>query len=137
MLSLLLSIAASATTLAAQPQTPAPTAIHLPAGFRATVYARGLDHPTAMAFGPDGRLYVTEDVGDVVISAPGSKAPKLFQSGLKTPLGLVWKDKTLYVSEQGRMEAFGLGEQYPVADNSTNEGRQLNRRVELTLVPLT
>jgi outer membrane protein OmpA-like peptidoglycan-associated protein len=36
-----------------------------------------------------------------------------------------------------RMEAFGLGERYAVADNSTPEGRQLNRRVELTLVPLT
>jgi outer membrane protein OmpA-like peptidoglycan-associated protein len=36
-----------------------------------------------------------------------------------------------------RMEAFGLGEGYPVADNSTPAGRQLNRRVELTLVPLT
>jgi glucose/arabinose dehydrogenase len=28
--------------------------------------------------------------------------------GLRTPLGLVWKGPTLYVSEQGRMEAFGL-----------------------------
>ena len=36
-----------------------------------------------------------------------------------------------------RTEAFGLGEAYPVADNSTPQGRQLNRRVELTLVPLT
>jgi outer membrane protein OmpA-like peptidoglycan-associated protein len=36
-----------------------------------------------------------------------------------------------------RMEAFGLGERYAVADNATAEGRQLNRRVELTLVPLT
>jgi outer membrane protein OmpA-like peptidoglycan-associated protein len=36
-----------------------------------------------------------------------------------------------------RIESFGLGEKYPVADNTTAEGRQLNRRVELTLVPLT
>ena len=36
-----------------------------------------------------------------------------------------------------RIMTLGLGEQYPVADNGTASGRQLNRRVELTLVPLT
>ncbi len=36
-----------------------------------------------------------------------------------------------------RIIQIGLGEAWPVADNSTTTGRQLNRRVELTLVPLT
>lgn len=46
-----------------------------------------------------------------------------------------------YLSAQGvnsqRMIRLGLGEQYPVADNATAEGRQRNRRVEITVVPLT
>jgi len=36
-----------------------------------------------------------------------------------------------------RMTAVGVGESHPVATNDTDAGRQLNRRVELTLVPLT
>jgi outer membrane protein OmpA-like peptidoglycan-associated protein len=36
-----------------------------------------------------------------------------------------------------RIMTMGYGESRPIADNTTDQGRQLNRRVELTLVPLT
>jgi outer membrane protein OmpA-like peptidoglycan-associated protein len=36
-----------------------------------------------------------------------------------------------------RMITIGMGEAMPIADNSSTDGRQANRRVELTLVPLT
>lgn len=46
-----------------------------------------------------------------------------------------------YLSAQNiirdRIITVGMGESRPVADNTTSNGRQLNRRVELTLVPLT
>lgn len=36
-----------------------------------------------------------------------------------------------------RLITLGMGELRPVADNSTSAGRQANRRVEITMVPLT
>jgi len=46
-----------------------------------------------------------------------------------------------YLRSQGiapvRIETYGLGLTRPIASNATASGRQLNRRVELTLVPLT
>lgn len=36
-----------------------------------------------------------------------------------------------------RLLTLGMGESRPVADNSTTDGRQANRRVEITMVPLT
>ena len=46
-----------------------------------------------------------------------------------------------YLSGQGiidqRLITLGMGEARPIADNSTSAGRQANRRVEITMVPVT
>ncbi len=46
-----------------------------------------------------------------------------------------------YLTAQGvqpvRVAAYGYGERYPIASNETAEGRAMNRRVELTLMPVT
>ncbi len=46
-----------------------------------------------------------------------------------------------YLIDQGvnynRVAEHGLGSSHPIASNATEEGRQINRRVEITLVPIT
>jgi glucose/arabinose dehydrogenase len=82
--------------------------VSVPAGFRVETFARGLAHPTAMAFGPDGRIYVTQDGGTLVAIRRGTRSPQVLVRGLRTPLGLAWSGSKLFVSEQGRLERFEL-----------------------------
>jgi glucose/arabinose dehydrogenase len=86
----------------------AAAAIRVPKGFHASVYATGLTHPTAMAFGPDGRLYVTEDIGAVVAVDRQTRRPVGFLTGLPTALGLVWHDRTVFVSVSGGIRSARL-----------------------------
>ncbi len=75
-------------------------------GFATYLYARALDRPTAMALGPDGRLYVTEASGRlVVVPFPGSP-PDILLTGLPTPLGLAWRDDDLFVSARGSVLSY-------------------------------
>lgn len=83
-------------------------AIHVPSGYSVATWATGLEHPTALSFGPDRRLYVSEDVGKVVSVSRGTARPRPFASGLTVPLGLLWRGQTLYVSESGRVQTLTL-----------------------------
>jgi glucose/arabinose dehydrogenase len=88
-----------------RPLPPAP-GISVPDGFRAEIYAAGLNKPTAMAYGPDGRLYVAEHTsGKIVATGPGSCRPKQLLRGFETPLGLAWVGNRLYVSSEGRVDS--------------------------------
>ncbi|MDQ6885450.1 MAG: hypothetical protein M3077_14635, partial [Candidatus Dormibacteraeota bacterium] len=107
----------SATASPSPSPTPTPTpppnlaragGIAVPAGFVAYRYAAGLGTSTAMAFGPDERLYVTNAAGSVAVVASPGAAPQTLVSGLPTTLGLVWRGNDLFVSVRGAVRAFTL-----------------------------
>jgi glucose/arabinose dehydrogenase len=51
----------------------------LPSGFSQTTFATGITAPTAMAFAPDGRLFVLEQDGDIrVVATDGTLLPTPF-----------------------------------------------------------
>ena len=45
--------------------------VNMPAGFNRSTYASGLTPPTAMAFAPDGRLFVCQQNGAIRVIPPG------------------------------------------------------------------
>ena len=104
-----LSLAAILAGAVLAPSAGAPAVqIVVPPGFAVSTFASGLEHPTAMAWGPDGRLYATEDTGLLVASRRGSRKPVVVARRLRTPLGLAWRGRSLYVSEQGRLSRYTL-----------------------------
>jgi glucose/arabinose dehydrogenase len=93
--------------------------VRVPPGFHVGIFARGLAHPTALAWGPRRLLYATEDGGTLVATARGSTHPRVVATGLRTPLGLAWWGRTVFVSEQGRLERLTLGAAGRATDRAT------------------
>jgi glucose/arabinose dehydrogenase len=96
--------------------TPALTSIgnglQGPAGLQATIFARGLTHAAALAFDPEGRLWVATAAytysgtdGVYVVDRAGA-TPTLVVTGLRTPLGLLWYEGSLYVASTSRVDAY-------------------------------
>ena len=106
------SCAAKAST------TSGPSLVDIGAGLRgvrglhATVYATGLPHATAMAFDPQGRLWVaTADYSDagtdgVYFVPRAGSTPVPVVTALHTPLGLLWIGDTLSVASRERVDAY-------------------------------
>ena len=96
------------TPLPPPPSLPAAGGINVVAGFSAYTYARGAGATTAMAFGPDGRLYVTTGGGSIaVVASPGAGAQTLV-SGLPTALGVAFRGNLLIVSVRGSVRTYQL-----------------------------
>jgi glucose/arabinose dehydrogenase len=108
----------------ALPAAGAPLGIQVPPGFQVETFASGLTQPTAMAYGPDGRIYVTQTGRTLVAIRRGTTRPRVLVRGLRTPLGLAWRGHTLFVSEQGRLERLTL-----------RNGRLVGRRVVVKGLP--
>lgn len=103
--------------------SPAP-ALQVCCGFTAELYASGLERPTALAFGPDGLLYATQETGELAVVGRGSTKPRVVARGFATPLGLAWVRSTLYVSAQGSVTRLVL-----------RDKRVLTRRKIVTRLP--
>ena len=70
---LVISFAASPSVLTSNLVLPTPAAAAtVPAGFTDTVVASGMTNPTAMAFAPDGRLFVAQQGGALRVIKNGS-----------------------------------------------------------------
>jgi glucose/arabinose dehydrogenase len=94
----------------------AATAVKVPSGYRVEVFARGLERPTAMVFGPRGVLYVTQESGEVVSIRRGAR-PRVILRGFRTPLGLDWHRGALFVSAQGTLWRIERGERRAIVRN--------------------
>src|SRR5881296_477996 len=95
-------------------QPPAPKApgeipvdkIKVPPGFKAELWAHGINNARAMTWGDKGTLFVSSRVaGNVyaVVDKGGQREVKVVAKGLNLPNGVAFKDGTLYVAEVSRI----------------------------------
>lgn len=105
----------------------------MPNGFVADVYASGLERPTALAFGPDGLLYATQETGEVVAVGRGSSRPRVLARGFETPLGLTWVGSTLYVSARGYVSRLAVRGKSVVSRRKIVRGLPFGRHQQDTI----
>lgn len=104
----LVALAAPGDATAPSAAATAARALDVPRGYRAEIWARGLSRPTALAFGPDGRLYAAQESGEIVAMRRRARRPRVVARGFRTPLGLAWYGRTLFVSAQGSLARLRL-----------------------------
>ncbi|UFP96472.1 PQQ-dependent sugar dehydrogenase [Gloeobacter morelensis] len=106
--------------------------IDLPPGFSIGIFAQGLDRPRAVAFAPNGDLFVTEIGAGRVSVLPdrdgNGKADRrvTFAGKLDDPHGLAFYNSHLYIGETGKVA------RYPYQSGQL-EGR--NRQVVVNNLP--
>ena len=101
---------------------PSKRTITLNAGFSWDIYAQGtMDNPTAIAFGPDGKLYIADIAGSLWVASDvngDNKTDQLerFADGFKLLVGLAWRGDELFTASSGKIEALRDSDGDGVAD---------------------
>src|SRR5262249_4399958 len=101
------------------PHTPPPApkaaseipinSIKVPAGFKAELWASGIDNARSMTWGDKGTLFVSSRLpGNVyaVVDRNGQREVKVIAKGLQQPNGVAFKDGTLYLAEISRITKY-------------------------------
>jgi glucose/arabinose dehydrogenase len=102
------------STLAPIAQPPAPKApgeipvdkIKVPAGFKVSLWAHGINNAREMVWGDKGTLFVSSRVaGNVyaLVDKGDSREVKVIAKGLNLPNGIAFKNGTLYIAEVSRI----------------------------------
>lgn len=77
--------------------------VRVPEGFKANIFAEGLNGPRFIAFGPDGELYVADRTNDRIVVLPDEDGDgtadrvQVFAEGLNSPHSLVFHEGAWYV----------------------------------------
>jgi glucose/arabinose dehydrogenase len=125
-LGLLVAALGMAAPAAAEEKTFGPPSV--PEGFHIKPVVANLHHPTRLAFGPDRRLYVAQQTGEVVAVTleAGKEAARdqVAQAKLHL-LGIALKDDKLWVSDTGAIAVY----------TRTPDGRYADRREIVKDVP--
>ena len=82
----------------------------VPAGFHTAVLASGLYQPTALAVGPDHRVYIAQENG--VVDVESTVGVQTIASGFGVILGLTWHAHQLYVSSTGEIAVLTPSRKY-------------------------
>jgi glucose/arabinose dehydrogenase len=102
------------STLAPIAQPPAPKAageipvdkIKVPAGFKVSLWAHGINNAREMVWGDKGTLFVSSRVaGNVyaLVDKGDAREVKVIAKGLNLPNGIAFKNGTLYIAEVSRI----------------------------------
>jgi putative membrane-bound dehydrogenase-like protein len=120
----------------AEPVSPIDRTITVAPGFHAElIVSQGIKSPTALTFGPDGNLYVSDMSGRIwrIATAQDSAgAPELFADNFEQPLGLAWRGDELYVASLGLISVISDQD----GDGLAEQRRVIVRDLPVRLFPL-